>query len=78
MNCLTNDLDPKISNVLHVITLIVTLSLPLLLTFLSGHAGQYAGQYADQIYTVLIVSVMFLAILQILSLFCKKTKQNTT
>jgi fumarate reductase subunit D len=67
--CLAKDLDPKIVNVLSVVILVIILSLPLLLNLLSGH------RHSDKIYTLIMISAMFLAILQILALFCKKYRK---
>lgn len=63
-NCLSKDLDPKIANILRVIILVTILSLPFLISVLPDKN--------NNIYTLIITSVIFLAVLQILALFCKK------
>ena len=68
--CLSKDLDPTVSKVLSVLVLVAILSLPFLLSMCPGKDSSKDGH----IYTMLMVFVIFLAVLQVLALFCKKYK----
>lgn len=64
-NCISKNIDEKISNVLRVIILIIILSLPILLSI-------DTGVYKDSVHIIVMVSSIFLALMQVLALVCKK------
>jgi hypothetical protein len=74
--CLEKNLDPKISRVLASLILITILSLPILIYMVTlPSSTQYLSK--ENIYALLTVSTLFLAIVQVAAIFCKKTdKEN--